>query len=95
MSLRAAYRTHAARRHEVRISNDRITATAERYHFVARVPILCECSERDCTAVFPIDIEEYRRARRVYPDCVLTAPGHVADGADPALKLRDYWLQLP
>jgi hypothetical protein len=56
--------------------------------------MLCECSDPDCAAVFPIDLEEYWNARRDYPGCVLTAPGHAAETADPALKLDDYWLQL-
>jgi len=93
MSLQSV-RASVERRYGLRESNDRIAETAERYHFVARVPMLCECSDPTCAAVFAIDLDEYWHARRDYPGCVLTAPGHAVDSADPALKLDDYWLQL-
>jgi hypothetical protein len=93
MSLQVQ-RTSVRRRHEVRESNDRIADTAERYHFLARAPMLCECGAARCAGVFPIDVDEYWQARHDYPDCILTLPGHHIDGADPALKLDDYWLQL-
>ena len=82
------------RRYAVRESNDRIADTAQRYHVLARVPMLCECGAPHCAGVFPIDVDEYLHARRDHPDCILTLPGHDVDGADPALKLDDYWLQL-
>ena len=93
MSLQSV-RASVDRQYGLRASNDRIAETAARYHFLARVPMLCECSDPACAAVFPIDLEEYWSARRDYPGCILTVPGHTVDHADPALKLDDYWLHL-
>jgi hypothetical protein len=40
-----------------------------------RVPFLCECSDRSCTRVIEISLEEYADARR-HPARFLTLAGH-------------------
>jgi hypothetical protein len=60
---------------DARQSNDRIAEKAERLRFVSRVPMLCECSDRDCRTVVMVRLEDYHAIRRD-DDALLTAPGH-------------------
>jgi hypothetical protein len=60
---------------DARQANDRIADKAERLRFVSRVPMLCECSDRDCRAVVMIRLEDYH-AIRCDEDAFLTAHGH-------------------
>jgi len=43
--------------------------------FVSRVPMLCECSDRNCRTVVMIGLEDYYAIRRD-DAALLTAPGH-------------------
>ena len=76
-----------------RQSNERIAAQAERYHFVSRVPMLCECSDHRCQELFLIGLDEYRQARR--NGGFLTAPTHTVEDAEQVEERPDYWLQQP
>jgi len=76
---------------QVRVSNERLAAKAEQYRFVSRIPMRCECDEPDCRATVSITLDEYRDVRR--DGGVLTAPGHLADGAEPWITEGDYWIQ--
>ena len=60
---------------DARQANDRIAAKAERLRFVSRVPMLCECSDRDCRTVVMVRLEDYYAIRRDSAAFV-TAPGH-------------------
>ena len=63
---------------DARQANDRIAEKAERLRFVSRVPMLCECSDRDCRAIVMIHLESYH-AIRCDEDAFLTARGHASD----------------
>ena len=76
---------------QVRVSNERLAAKAEQYRFVSRIPMRCECGEPECQAAVSITLDQYRDVRRA--GGVLTAPGHLADGAEPWIAEGDYWVQ--
>jgi ferredoxin len=63
---------------DARRANDRIAEKAERLHFVSRVPMLCECSGRNCRTVVLVGLDDYRKIRES-SEAFLTAPGHDAD----------------
>ena len=81
----------ASRPDEVRSGNDRIAERAEQLHFVSRVPMLCECSDPDCSQIVLIDLDAYRQLR-ADPRRYLTAPEHTLEGAKLEAKYRGYWL---
>ena len=72
---------------DARQANDRIADKAERMRFVSRVPMLCECSDRDCRTVVMISLEDYHAIRRDR-DAFLTAPGHSAPERRREAELR-------
>ena len=74
---------------DIRAGNDRIADQAERLQFVSRVPMLCECSARDCRTIVLIDLDDYQEIRRD-PDNFLTAPGHDVEGAELQTERPDY-----
>jgi hypothetical protein len=74
---------------EARRANDRIAAKAEQLRFVSRVPMLCECSARDCRAIVLLALDDYRKIRG-RGGTFFTAPGHGADGAELEQRLPDY-----
>src|SRR5438270_13972515 len=71
----ARRRSGGERALDARQSNDRIAEKAERLRFVSRVPMLCECSDRDCRTVVMVRLEDYYGIRSD-EDTFLTAPGH-------------------
>ncbi len=73
-----ARRSGGARALDARQANDRIAEKAERMRFISRVPMLCECSDRDCRTVVMVHLEDYHAIRRD-GDAFLTAPGHSAE----------------
>ena len=75
----------------VRVSNDRLAAKAEQYRFVSRIPMRCECDDPECQAAVAITLDQYRDARS--GGGVLTAPGHIAAGADLWISEGGYWVQ--
>lgn len=56
---------------DVRESNERIADRAERFHFVSRVPMLCECASPECQQIFLIGLDRYHELR---PGGALAAP---------------------
>ena len=76
----------------VRSSNDRIAQRAVEHRFVSRVPMLCECSDAACEAIFLIELDRYRDLRR---SGYLTAPEHAVAHAAPTAREHGYWLQRP
>src|SRR4051812_22388190 len=72
-----ARRSGGARAMDARQANDRIAEKAERMRFVSRVPMLCECSDRDCRAVVMIRLEDYH-AVRADEDAFITARDHAS-----------------
>ncbi len=74
---------------DIRAGNDRIAYRAGRLQFVSRVPMLCECSARDCRTIVLIDLDDYHEIRRD-PDNFLTAPGHDIEGAELTTERADY-----
>lgn len=77
-----------SRPEDARNSNERISDRAERYRFVSRVPLLCECSDPDCEGIFLIGLNAYREIRG---DGFLTLPGHSVDGHNPTDRTEQYW----
>lgn len=75
-----------------RRSNDRIADQAARYHFVSRVPMLCECGDPDCEQLVLIGLDAYRELRRDRL-AFLTAPGHRIADSKWERDGSDYWLQ--
>ncbi|HEY1370707.1 MAG TPA: hypothetical protein VGF23_26485 [Gaiellaceae bacterium] len=73
-------------------SNELIARKAERYRFVSRVPMLCECSDPGCDAIFLIELDHYREASH---DGYLTAPGHGVESFQPERTHDTYWLHTP
>jgi hypothetical protein len=63
---------------DARRANDRIAEKAKQLHFVSRVPMLCECSARNCRTVVLVGLDDYRKIRETR-DAFLTAPGHDSD----------------
>jgi len=76
------------RPHEARKSNERIAEQADRFHFVSRVPMLCECSDPACRQIFLIKLERYRE---ICDGGYLTAPEHELDGHARVLEEQDFW----
>jgi hypothetical protein len=74
---------------DARAANERIAEKAEQLHFLSRVPMMCECSARDCRVVVMIALDEYHAIRRD-PKNLLTAPGHDADQADRLKQTSTY-----
>jgi hypothetical protein len=74
---------------DARAANERIADKAERLHFIARVPMICECSSPDCRTLVMIGVEDYRAIRHDH-DHVLVAPGRDADQAELLTKAPDY-----
>lgn len=74
---------------DARQANDRIAEKAVRMRFHSRVPMLCECSDRDCRAVVMIRLEDYRAIRRDEA-AFLTAPGHAAEKSHVASEMPGY-----
>lgn len=72
-----ARRSGGARATDARQANDRIAEKAERLRFVSRVPMLCECSDRECRTIVMVRLEDYH-AIRLDDDAFLTAPGHAS-----------------
>jgi hypothetical protein len=72
----------------MRLSNDRIAESAQRYHFMSRVPMLCECSDIGCQKLFLISLPDYRRLRseRAY----VTVPGHTVSGSKAEPPTAEY-----
>ena len=71
---------------DARQANDRIAEKAERLRFVSRVPMLCECSDRDCRAVvmvrsrgLPRDPPRRGRLRYRARPCGRRVPPRVGD----------------
>jgi len=81
-------RAHVSRPEDARHSNHRIADRAERFRFVSRVPMLCECSDPDCQRLFLIELAAYRK---VPPGCFLTVPGHSVDEHEPTTRTDEYW----
>jgi hypothetical protein len=74
---------------DARQANDRIAEKAERLRFVSRVPMLCECTDRDCRKVVMVRLEDYHAIRRD-PDAFLTAPGHSAETSHVETETAGY-----
>jgi|SRR5579884_1065746 len=81
-------RAYVSRPEDARQSNQRIADQAERFRFVSRVPMLCECSDPDCQRLFLIELAPYRD---VPPGQFLTVPGHSVDGHQPTARTDEYW----
>jgi hypothetical protein len=82
-----------SRPEDARRANDRIAERAEVLRVVSRVPMLCECSDPDCEALFLISLDAYAAARDD-PWIYLTAPEHKIEGGAPSDRSDGYWLQL-
>jgi hypothetical protein len=65
-----------------------IADKAEHYRFVSGAPMLCECSDPSCQAIFLIAVERYREASK---GAYLTAPGHSIDDATPTDEDHGFW----
>jgi hypothetical protein len=85
-------RAPLTRPEDARDSNDRIAERAADLRFVSRVPMLCECSGRDCRTIFLIELDRYQELRK---DGYLTAPEHPIDHATPIAREDGYWLHKP
>jgi len=92
MAVHVQADTEASRPYDVRRANDRLARTAERMRFVARAPMLCECSDASCDELFLIPLERYRRIR-VDSRLFLTAPRHRLAGAELDREEREFWVQ--
>ena len=73
---------------DARRANERIAEKADRFRFVSRVPMLCECSTPGCRTVFMIALSDYREIRE--SDALIVAPGHAAQGADLERREQEY-----
>jgi hypothetical protein len=78
---------------DARRANERIAERAEALRVVSRVPMLCECSDPGCEALFLVALDAYAAAR-ADPLVYLTAPEHRIDGGMACQRLVDYWLQV-
>jgi hypothetical protein len=74
---------------DARRANDRIADKAEQLRFVSRIPMLCECTEPACRTIVMIGLGEYYAIRQSHHS-VLTAPGHVVDGAVLETRTSQY-----
>jgi hypothetical protein len=74
---------------DARRANDRIAGKAEQLRFVSRIPMLCECTESACRTIVMIGLGEYYAIRRSH-DSILTAPGHLVDGATLETRTSQY-----
>jgi hypothetical protein len=82
-------RAQLTRSEEARASNDHIAERAVELRFVSRVPMLCECSQPGCHALFLIDLERYHALGERGFIC---APGHTVEGAVATERAEDFWL---
>jgi hypothetical protein len=92
MAVRAFSNPEENRPFDVRQANDRLAREAERLRFVARVPMLCECSDAGCEEIFLAALDDYRGVRadsRVF----LTAPEHRVVGAELDRTDAEFWVQ--
>ncbi len=76
-----------------RTANENIEAAAKDIGLQSgTVPFICECPDRDCTAIVPLDLESYEDVRR-YPRRFFAARGHeeisVERGAAVIVDERD------
>jgi hypothetical protein len=74
-------------------ANERIVEQAVLLRFVSRLPLYCECGDRDCDELVLIELDGYRDA--VEHGCYLTAVGHAVRGAQPQRKEAGYWVHRP
>lgn len=74
---------------DARAGNDRVAAKAAQYHFISRVPMLCECSSPDCRQVVLLALADYREIRRD-PENLLTAPGHEIEETELVVTTPNY-----
>jgi hypothetical protein len=74
---------------DARRANDRIAAKAEQLRFVSRVPMLCECTDPACRTIVLIALVDYHAIRRS-DGSVLTAPGHLVEGATLETQTSQY-----
>jgi hypothetical protein len=70
-----------------RKANESIERHAIELGFEGRVPFICECADRSCTAVVPLALAEYEQIRDV-PTHFLNLPGHV-EAAGPHAQVVD------
>ena len=85
-------RTDESKSGAARRANERIVRRSEALHFNARIPLMCECDDADCTALLLLSRDEYRDARSD-PGAFICAPGHTLTGAGPpALQTERYWI---
>jgi len=74
---------------DARAANDRVAEKAKRLQFVNRVPMICECSNRECHAIVMVRLDEYEEIRRD-PEAFLVAHGHELEGSRPQSETADY-----
>lgn len=55
------------------------------------LPVLCECSDEDCTEILLLTFTEWRQARSD-PQRFVTLPDHIVAGATLVFKTNRYWL---
>jgi hypothetical protein len=79
---------YVTRPERARKSNERIAEKADRFRFVSRVPMLCECSDPNCEQIFLIELDRYREIQHAG---YLTLPEHAVTGAEPRLLENGYW----
>ena len=84
--------TYLSKPRLVQAANNRIADRADRLQFLARIPMLCECEDPDCSDLIPLNREEYLRVRS-NPSHFLTRPSHQLTGAQPVAKDERYWVQ--
>lgn len=89
MAVRADRHTPENRPKQIREANARLAREAERLRFAARVPMLCECDDAACDALFLMSLWDFRSAH----DAFVTAPGHRIDNALPVRQEPEFWLQ--
>lgn len=56
--------------------NERIAELAERPYLDADFHVVCECAQVGCSAMLPIELDDYREVR-AHPRWFVVAPGHV------------------
>lgn len=78
------------RSERVRASNERIVKQAVRLRFASRLPVLCECSDRNCQSIILIGLARYVE---FCGSGFVTAPAHTIEDGEPELREEGYWLQ--
>jgi hypothetical protein len=73
--------------------NDRIKTAADAHGSDSHVyEFFCECSNRDCTLLIPMSIDEYQ-GLRAEPTHFATAPGHHLPEIEVVVERNDaYWV---